>query len=226
MRNLKIFILPLGFLLFTIVQCDEIKEGNEIKEFYIAPNFSNYKIKTVALLPMAYDDTTDIGTFYSTNYLYNRLSEEFKNFHLVDIDKIVASDSTTIDDLLISISDRSRINVDSFYNTDLGKFLQINNCDAILLGNVYKFSRYENRPLRHEWLYANKITLCHFNYFMVSLHDGSILWSANVTGVSDYTYEIVYPPKPTYYPPLDEAISNGIDALLVKLKNESILIKK
>ena len=226
MRVLKSFVLPLGILLFSVVQCDEVEEGCEIAEFYMTPKYSSYKIETVALLPMAYDDTTEVGTFYSTNHFYNRLSEEYDSFKLIDIDKFVSSDSITIDNLLISIRDSLRINIDTFYTTDLGKFLKNNNCDAILLGNVYEYYHIQNEPNLFKWLYIDKGIKVNFNYFMVSLFDGSILWAANINGVSKYTYELVYPPRQIPNPPLDTAISNGIDALLIKLKDESIITKK
>lgn len=225
MRALKSFVLPLGILLFSVVQCDEVEEGCEVAEFYLNQGYSNYKVETVALLPMAYDDTTDSGTFYSTNHFYNRLSQ-FNNFSLINIDKIVSSDSITIDNLLISIRDSLRINIHTFYTTDLGKFLKYNNCDAIFLGNVYEYFHYESVPNRNRWIYTNRETKANFNYFMISLFDGSVLWAANVNGVSKYSYELVFPPQQTLNPPLDEALSNGIDALLIKLKQESILLKK
>jgi len=224
--SLKSFILPLGILLFPVVQCDEVEEGCEVEEFYLNPEYSNYKIETLALLPMAYDDTTDSGTFYSTNHFYNRLSKEYDSFKLIDIDKIVASDSIIIDNLLLTIRDSLRINVDTFYTTDLGKFLKYNNCDAIIIGNVFEYFNYESIPNRYRWLNTTKETKASFNYFMISLLDGSVLWAANVNGLSKYEYELVFPPQPMLYPPLDEAISNGIDALLIKLRKEIILESK
>lgn len=226
MGTLKSFILPLGILLFSVVQCDEVKEGCEVAEFYLNPAYSNYKVETVALLPMAYDDTTNVGTFYSTNYFYNRLVNEYDSFKLIDIDKILASDSIIIDNLLLTIRDSLRINVDTFYTTDLGKFLKYNNCDAIIIGNVFEYLQYESVPNRFKWLYTQRETKVNFNYFMVSLHDGSILWAANVNGLSKYLYEFVFPPQPMTYPPLDEALSNGIDALIIKLRKEINLESK
>lgn len=225
MGVLKSIILPLGLLLFSIIQCDGVEDGCEVKDFFISRDYSSYKIDTVALLPMAYDDTTDLGTFFSTNHFYNRLSEDYKNFHLVDIDKKASSDSIAINNLLISIRDSSKINIDSFYNSDLGKYLKANNCDGIILGNVYNFYRYDNLLMRYGRLYVNKVTHSNFNYLMNSLADGTIIWSANVDGVSKYTYELVNPPNPTPFPPLDVAIANGIDALLIKLKKESVIKK-
>jgi hypothetical protein len=141
---------------------------------------------------MLNDDTTDNGTFYSTNQFYNRLGE-FNNFKLVDIDKISAADSITIDSLLISIREKQEINVDLFYTTDLGIYLKHNNCDAIIIGNVYEYEHNNSTTFRHGRMYLDNITRSNFNYFMISLLDGSVLWAANVNGVSKYSYELVYP---------------------------------
>jgi hypothetical protein len=176
----KSLLIALPFLVFLFCHCKFIEEGNEIKEFYIAPNFKNYKIKTVALLPMAYDDTTKTGTFYSTNYFYNNLAE-LNTFNLVDIDKITSSDSSTISDQLISIRKNFRIDLDSFYLTPLGSFLKAQNCDAIIIGNVFDYSNYYYSDTKLGMFYSfNITTAANFNYFMVSLSDGSVLWSANI----------------------------------------------
>ncbi len=225
MGALKSFVLPLGILLFSVVQCDEVEEGCQVLEFYRSPNYSSYKIENVALLPMLNDDTTDNGTFYSTNHFYNSL-EEYNTFKLVDIDKISASDSNSIDNLLISIRDSLKINVDSFYTTDLGKFLKHTNCDVIILGNIYEYEHYNSTTMKYGRLYLENITRSNFNYFMISLLDGSVLWAANVDGKSRYVFEVSNPNQNNPFPPLDVAISNGIDALLLKLRDEINLESK
>lgn len=223
---LKSIALPIPFLIFSLIQCNEIKEGNEIKEFYIAPNFKNYKINTVALLPMAYDNTSYYGTFYSTNYFYNRL-EEINTYNLVDIDKISSSDSSTIAAQLISIRDSQRIDLDSFFVTPLGHFLKSQNCDAIIIGNVTDYSNYYYTDTQVGLFSTlNLVTVANFNYFMVSLEDGSVLWGANVDGKIVNKERVRSSYNIVVYPPLDYSISYGIDVLLKKLEKEFIITKK
>ena len=223
---LKSPVISLPCLVFLLCQCRFIEEGNEIKDFYIAPNFKDYKIETVALLPMAYDDTTDIGTFYSTNYFYNNLAE-LNAYNLVDIDKITSSDSSTISDQLISIRENFRIDLDSFYVTQLGSFLKAQNCDAIIIGNVFDYSNYYYSDTKLGMFSIFVITTAaNFNYFMVSLKDGSVLWGANIDCKASYKVRFSSYLAVLGYPPLDLSISNGIDRLLDKLKKEYILTKK
>lgn len=223
---LRSLALPIPLLLISLNQCEDIKEGCEVKEFYISPNFSEYKIETVALLPMAYDDTTDDGTFYSTNHFYNKLLE-MNRYNFVDIDKFTASDSSDIAALLKSIKDSLKINLDSLYSTSLGKFLKSQNCDAIIIGNVFDYNKYYFTNTRYGLFYRFYfLTESNFNYFMVSLKDGKILWAANVDGKAYYEFYDNWFSVKIIYPPLDVAISNGIDALLVKLKKETFLESK
>lgn len=222
----KSLLIALPFLVFLFSHCKFIEEGNEIKEFYIAPNFKDYKIETVALLPMAYDDTTNIGTFYSTNYFYNNLAE-LNTYKLVDIDKIASSDSSTISEQLISIKDNYRIDLDSFFVTPLGSFLKAQNCDAIIIGNVFDYSNYYYSDTKlGMFSIFNITTVANFNYFMVSLLDGSVLWAANIDCKATYKVRSSSYLAVLGYPPLDIAISNGIDILLDKLERDFILSKK
>lgn len=217
--------LPIPFLVFSLIQCEGTEGKREIKEFYLAPNFNSYKIETVALLPMAYDNTTSIGTFYSTNYFYNKLLESDR-YNLVDIDKISSSDSSTIAAQLISIRDSQRIVLDSFYITPLGKFLKSQNCDAIIIGNVVDYSNYYFTDTQIGLFSTlNLVNVTNFNYFMVSLQDGSVLWAANLEGKT-INKERLRTYNNTDYPPIDYSISYGIDALLEKLEKEFILHKK
>jgi hypothetical protein len=223
---LKSLALPLPFLIFSLNQCKVIEEGNEITNFYLAPNFKDYKIETVALLPMSNDDTTNLGTFYSTNYFYNNLLE-LRQYNVVDIDRISSSDSSAITDQLISIRENLRFDLDSFYVTPLGQFLKSQNCDAIIIGNVFDYSNYYYTETKLRLFSSIVITTAaNFNYFMVSLNDGNVLWAANIDSKASYKERFHSYLEIIEYPPLDLSISNGIDILLDKLMKESILTKK
>jgi hypothetical protein len=215
--------IAIPLLIFSFVSCRRAIDSNGVVEFYLNPEFGKYRVETVALLPMAFDDTTSTGTFYSTNYFFNQLLE-IPSINIVDIDKIVSTDSAAISDQIKSIIINKKFDLNQFQKSDLGKWLDGNNCNTIILGNVTDFKMfYYTWYSNYNQFMITTATVCNFNYFMVSLEDGSILWSANVDGEATYMDRLPISPD---YPPLDEAISKGIDLLLEKLEKESILYKK
>lgn len=216
-----IIIIPL--LLISIISCKRAIDGNRVIDFFRNPDFGKYKIENIALLPMAKDDTTSTGTFYSTNYFFNRLLE-IPSINIVDIDKIISSDSAAITEQLKSIVVNKKFDLILFLKTDLGIWLTENNCDAVILGNVTDFKMYYYTWYNNDNQFMiTTTTVCNLNYYMVSLEDGSILWAANIDGEATNMGQLPISPD---YPPLDEAIAGGIEYLLEKLENESILYKK
>lgn len=149
------------------------------------------------------------------------------SYNLEDIDKITSSDSSTISDQLNSIRENFWIDLDSFYVTPLGSFVKAQNCDAIIIGNVFDYSNYYYSDTKLGMFSSfNITTAANFNYFMVSLFDGSVLWAANLDCKATYKLRVSSYFAVLGYPPLDLAISNGIEILLDKLKRDFILSKK
>lgn len=210
-------------LLLTLVLfqgCQKVFDENKLNEFFIKSDIRDYNIKTVALLPMANDDTTSTGTFYSTNHFYNYLLE-IPSIKVIDIDKIISSDSAAIQLQLNELVKTKRLNLDTLRNSDLGKFIYANNCDAIIIGYINFFKKYYYTwPNSYLQYFITTVTVCNFSYYMASLNDGEILWASNITGEATYLDVLVssYP----NYPMLDVAVSNGIDLLSKKLSAESV----
>lgn len=217
----RIIILPL--LVISLTSCKRAIDGNRVIDFFRNPDYGKYKIENIALLPMANDDTTSTGTFYSTNYFFNRLLE-IPSINMVDLDKIISSDSAAIYEQLKSININKKFNLNLFLKSDLGIWLTENNCDAAILGNVTNFKMYYYTwyNIDNQFMITTA-TVCNFNYYMISMRDGSLLWAANIDGEAIYMDKLPVIPD---YPPLDEAISSGIDSLLEKLDREGILVSK
>lgn len=220
--NFRIIIL-LPLFLISLISCKRAIDSNRVVDFFRNPNYGKYKIENISLLPMVNDDTTSTGTYYSTNYFFNRLVE-IPSIKTVDIDKIILSDSAAIADQLKSIIVNKKFDLNLFLKSDLGIWLNENNCDAVILGYVKDFKMYYYTWYNNDNRFMiTTVTVCNFNYYMVSMIDGSILWEANIDGEATYMDRLPISPD---YPPLDEAISSGIEYLLEKLENESILYKK
>ena len=80
----SVLIIALCFVLF-VTACNKLFDNivwpkNKIISLYESPNIDSYKIRSVVLLPMIPDDTTDAGTFYSTNHFIKGGS---KNFNII-----------------------------------------------------------------------------------------------------------------------------------------------
>lgn len=199
---------------FLFNSCQDFQEDVSIS-FYKNPNLGNYKLSTVALLPMINDDTTGTGTFYSTNYFYNRLLKN-KAFTLIDIDKFISSDSTAISRQLNSLKSKKFLDLDDLFGSDLGSFLLTNNVDAIIIGDLKHYNRYYYTWLNQDYrLMITLVTKSDFEYYLASLHDGKVLWKADIESQASIM-EILFI-TPHEFPPVDLAISNGIDVLLEEL---------
>lgn len=230
--NKYLSIIPHGlkFLLLTIffTSCyfSPNQLSNSINQFYQSPKAQYYSIKSIALLPMANDDTTDIGTYYSTNYFYNKLTQ-LPNISIIDIDKIIPSDSFVVSNLLEILISKAYIDVQALYETDLGKYLKQNNCDALIIGQVNNYNKYYNTWFnKFSQVYISNITLCNFFYCMISLFDGSIIWVADIESFEEYIDPLSKSPDDYSCPPIDEAISKGIDLLYNKLTTEFFKLEK
>jgi hypothetical protein len=88
--------------------CSDIKPVSEILNLYTSPKINTYKIQRVALLPMAQDDTTDSGTFYSTNHFLNALQRNYPDMKFIvplldesdEYDTLIPSFVESIEDLI------------------------------------------------------------------------------------------------------------------------------
>jgi hypothetical protein len=188
-----------------------------ILHLYTSPKFSNYKLDKIGLLPMVRDDTTSVGTFYSTNYFFKLLKLSFpkKKFEMIEISHLTDYDSLLIPNLIDSIESSKHMDLGKFYSYDLDTLLNNKNVDAVLIGSINDKdnlfgSSYDVRYRSFLFAYS---TECEFSYYLISMRDGRVLWKADVIGTESYYYERVQ----AIFPPLDAAISKGIDAIIPKL---------
>ena len=204
------FFALLPFLLF-LNSCKNVTPTNQILSLYISPKISAYMIQKVALLPMAQDDTTDSGTFYSTNHFFNELQKNYSDIKFVvpDLNESNGYD-TLIPNFIESIEKLKRLDLKSFFNTDIGASVDEENPDAILIGKIDRTIPKSGFIRRY---YANVVS-CEFRYYLISLVDGRVLWKADVLGEAGY---YIFQQEVDLYPPIDNAISNGIDKIVTSL---------
>jgi len=210
------------FLIFTLSGCNELLDKiivprSAVLSIYQSPKFDNYKIKTIALIPMSPDDTTDQGTFYSTNHFLNKLKEKFHNilFTIPKVDSIMAFDSLAIDKIIDSIEKLRRLDLKYFFDSDLGNSVDEYASDAMLIGMINKIIYKKGySPGRGVFKPMDAtLTSCQFTYYLISLKDGRVLWKAQLLGEEGYSLNN----KNIIYPPLDYAVSNGIDIVIDKI---------
>ena len=82
--------------------------------------------------------------------------------------------------------------------------------DAVLIGTIDSIHISPGVSLGSYSKYGWR-TFCKFTYYLMSLKDGKILWKADVNG------EEIWETKNFYIneiPPVDAAISNGIDIMI------------
>lgn len=217
--QMRTFRYTLPFLLLALVTlygCDDfIQPTNHIIDYYVSPDANKNEIKKVALFPMAKDDTTNTGTFYSTNHFINNLEKYYDSikFFIPSIDTLVAADSLFVPHFIDKIEISKNLNLESFDSSGVGKIIAKDHADAIIIGKINNVS-YRNGVglVRDEFLHFEfrSITSCDFTYYLISLTDGKIIWKIRTIGEAvNYSHH-----KDEVYPPLDMAISNGIDLIL------------
>jgi hypothetical protein len=209
-----LFVILLGC---TLSGC--IPPDSKVVQWLISPKINNYRIESIALLPLKKDDTTSTGTFYSTNYFLKSLKENYPNykFEVLDIGQALLSDSLIVEKAIESIELKHKADLKNLDTTEMGDSLRLINVDVIILGRI-------NNPSKNLrfWIEPGFVTMaswstgCNFTYYMVSLKDGRVLWMSNVLGTANYQEEVEYSwdYEKNLYPPLDMAISNGIDKII------------
>lgn len=217
--RLSLSVISLSVLLFGTA-CQEITDNivwpkTEIIYLYESPKIDQYKINSVALLPLIPDDTTDAGTFYSTNHFINSLEERHpkKRFTISKIDTAIAIDSLAIFRMIYSIESKRKLDLNRFYNSELGYDVKKDSADAIIVGIIDSCSKKKGYLIKDYRINKTRITSCNFTYYLISLKDGRVLWKANLLGEAGYLYY----GSTDLYPPLDRAISLGIDLIIKKI---------
>lgn len=222
MRNFNFFlIIPLALSVLVFgTACNETLRNsvwpwNEIISIYKSPQIESYKIKSVSLLPIIPDDTTDAGTFYSTNHFINLLENEYPaiKFVVSDIDTAISIDSSAISKVIYSIEKKRRLDLKRFSNSELGYDVLKDAPDAMIIGEIDSCKKKNGNIITGTYFGKRRIISCNFVYYLISLKDGRVLWKARVMGESGYTYNGVA----EVYPPLDNAITNGINIMIKEI---------
>ena len=216
------------FIALSAAGCVEMTTlDSRILSLYRNRNFPDYNIKKIALIPMANDDTTDTGTFYSTSHFLDLLNESFAGVQaeVPQVDSLIRADTSLIPHLFESIRKNRKLDLLNPGSERLIDSLSNAEYDAMIIGSInsYKDAKEFVIQAGNRLLFkatAALTTSCDFTYFMISLKDGSILWGARILGI-DANYD-----NDEYmrdYPPLDSSISNGIDVMINTLPFERVI---
>ncbi|MCX6173897.1 MAG: hypothetical protein NTZ27_03985 [Ignavibacteriales bacterium] len=216
--GLLLLLSTLSFIIFFSA-CNELLDRivwprNQILSVYESPKLNLYKIRSIALLPMAPDDTTDNGTFFATNHFLNSLKQNFPNtkFIIPLVDSILTSDTLVISKIIDSIEKLRRLDLKYFFDTDIGYAVDEDSTDAMIIGVINKVVKKKGytSSRTHYGIQPATLISCQFTYYLISLKDGRVLWKSQVLGEEGYSLNS----KNITYPPLDYAVSNGIDKLI------------
>jgi len=220
-----LLFLTLFSSVFVLTACNDIINNvvwprTDIISVYTSPRIGEYKIRSISILPITPDDTTDTGTYYSTNHLINSLEDKFPEIEFVvaDIDTAIAIDSLAIPKAISSIEKRRRLYLREFYNSELGYDVKKDSADAIIIGLIDSTSKKGGFLIRDFRLNKTRIISCGFTYYLISMRDGRVLWKGAALGEAGYFYDGVS----EIYPPIDRAISYGIDLLLDTIPLDSM----
>ena len=167
----------------------------------------HYNLHKIGLLPMPMDDTTNNGTFYSTNYFFKELKKDYPSykFNIVTVDKSVKNDPDFMKKVVQLIKRDRGLSNETLISTGLDTVFKQDSLDAVFIGGINKVSHQKYLiPDKNRNLVQCKFTRCDFVYFLISLNDGKVIWRTRVIGTA-------FNNDQSDYPPLDEAISNGID---------------
>lgn len=220
-KNSYYLLIVISFCsLFYFSSCDGLFDNkiwprNKIIALYTSPQINSYKIRSVALLPMMPDDTTDVGTFYSTNHFINSLEEEYPNIkiYIPDIDSAIAIDSLAITNVIYSIEEKKKLDLKIFSNSSLAYDVMKDSTDAMIIGMIDSCITKQGSMILDSYINKTRIISCCFTYYLISLEDGRVLWRAKVQGEAGY----IYYGSQELYPPLDYALSEGINLLIKKI---------
>lgn len=216
--GLLLLLSTLSFIIFFSA-CNELLDRivwpkNQVLSVYESPKLNLYKIRSVTLLPIVPDDTTDNGTFFATNHFLNSLKQKFPNtkFAVPLVDSIMAFDSLAISKIIDSIEKLRRLDLKYFFDTDISYTVDEESTDAMIIGRINKVIKKKGyTPSRiHYGIQPATLISCQFTYYLISLKDGRVLWKANILGEGGYSLD----GPDIIYPPLDYAISNGIDKII------------
>lgn len=208
--------LPFVLILF-ITSCIHIEKGPIIKNVFVSKDIASYKIESLAVLPLMPDDSSNIGAYFATNFLYNIFYDDYPNVDIADLDWIRKFDNSIVDEEIQSLKAMKRFDLKIFENSDLGRNIIYEEYDAVLIGNIENIKYTEGLVFGTDAILRAWVTSCSFRYYIISLNDARVLWAASCQSDS-YNYLDNYLLRE--YPPVDKAITNGLDEIVLTIPNE------
>lgn len=205
------YYLLLVWLMFFLTSCIYYAKVPRIKNVFVSKQISSYKIESIAVLPIIPDDSSKIGAYFSTNYLYNIIYDDYPAIDIANLDWIREFDNSIVDEEIQNLKTIKRFDLNAFENSNLGRNIISEKYDAILIGNIDSVKFSEGMVFGTDGILRAWITSCSFRYFLISITDGKVLWAASCQSES-YNYISNYFLKE--YPSVEQAISIGIDEMV------------
>lgn len=224
-----ISLLICCWIFIILTSCGIANEFTFPAHSFRSKNISSYKIKKLALLPIVPDSKDSSGTYYSTNYFVDLLSDEFPNLEIANIDDIRNHEIDGIPNIIKDIKQFRIMDHRKFLNTNLGFSLNEWGCDAIIVGCIDS-TNYQMGWVLTEGLPGiskGRKTLCYFSYFLISMKDGRVLWKGSAKGTEIYLGKRneKRDEKIVTFPPVDLALINGLEILAEELPKETFIKK-
>jgi hypothetical protein len=203
-------VLFLIEIIFLLSSCIYFERPPRIDNVFVSKHISSYDVESIAVLPIIPDDSSNTGAYFATNHLFDILYNNYPSIDITDLQWVRKFDNSIVDKEIQSLKTANRFDMEEFEKSELGSNIIAEEYDAVIIGAIDSTDSTSGIFLAPDGSVRVWRTYCSFEYFLVSLKDGRILWATTCEGE-------VYNQMDNFfkkvYPPVDMAISNGIDKM-------------
>jgi hypothetical protein len=206
----SINLLFLSGIIFLLSSCIYFERPPRIDNVFVSKHISSYDVESIAILPIIPDDSSNTGAYFATNHLFDILYNNYPSIDITDLQWIRKYDNSIIDKEIQDLKILHRFNMDEFEKSELGSNIISEEYDAVLIGGIDSTDSTMGFFLSMDGSIRAWRTSCAFEYFLISLKDGRVLWTTTCEGEAFNQMDNLFKKS---YPPVDVAISNGIDKM-------------
>jgi hypothetical protein len=210
-------VLFLLGIIFLLSSCINIERPPRVDNVFVSKHISSYDVESIAILPIIPDDSSDTGGYFATNHLFDILYDNYPSIDITDLQWVRKFDNSIVDKEIQSLKTTHRFDMSEFEKSELGSSIIAEEYDAVLIGAIDSTDSTTGIFLAPDGSVRVWRTFCAFEYLLVSLKDGRVLWATTCEGEA-YNQMDNYFKK--VYPLVDMAISNGIDEMVLTFPKE------
>jgi len=210
-------VLFLLGIIFLLSSCLYVERPPRVENIFVSKHISSYDVKSIAILPILPDDSTFTGGYFATNHLFDILYNNYPSIDITDLQWVRKFDNSIVDKEIQSLRTTNCFDLDEFEKSELGSSIIAEEYDAVLIGAIDSTDSTTGIFLAPDGSVRVWRTFCAFEYLLVSLKDGRVLWATTCEGEA-YNQMDNYFKK--VYPLVDMAISNGIDEMVLTFPKE------